>query len=119
MKLSNMRPDWAQSENINGESHKIAVEAVKDALGNTVMVNPQESQSPGPAQMDNVTGDSDLEKSNIQPALYVRQRITQINESMAEIQAQGADIPEWEAANMIIHELELVLENDPNFKRSI
>ena len=31
MKLSNMRPDWAQSGNVNGESHRIAVEAVKDA----------------------------------------------------------------------------------------
>ena len=118
MKLSNMRPDWAQSGNINGESHRIAVEAVKDATGQTVVVTPQESQPKGGDSLD-VTGDSDLEKNNIQPALYVRQRITQINEAMAAIQAEGAEIPEWEAANMLIRELELVLENDPSFKRNI
>lgn len=118
MKLSNMRPDWAQSGNVNGESHRIAVEAVKDATGETVVVNPQESQPPG-GDANETTGDSDLEKSNTQPALYVRQRITQINEAMAAIQAEGADIPEWEAANMLIRELELVLENDPSFKRNL
>ena len=117
MKLSNMRPDWAQSGNVNGESHRIAVEAVKDATGQTVVVTPQESQPP--AEMRETTGDSDLEKNNTQPALYVRQRITQINEAMAAIQAEGADIPEWEAANMLIRELELVLENDPSFKRNL
>ena len=70
MKLSNMRPDWAQSGNVNGESHRIAVEAVKDATGETVVVNPQESQPPG-GDANETTGDSDLEKSNTQPALYV------------------------------------------------
>ena len=91
------------------------VDAVKDTQGSTVMVNPSTPNTESDTQ-------TNMDKTaewnyDTQPQQYVRARIVQLNEAMAKLQAEGDTILEWEAANMLINELELVLENDPQYLR--
>lgn len=113
MKLSKIRPDMVTNPTNTPKSEY--VDAVKNHNGDAVMVNPSSTNE----TTDHRTNMEQTTEWNYdtQPQKYVRARIVQINEAMAQLQAEGDTILEWEAANMLITELELVLENDPQYLR--
>jgi hypothetical protein len=53
--------------------------------------------------------------SNEAVAVYIRKRVTTLNESIESVRAEGNSLLEWEALMMVMHELERVLVNIPNY----
>ena len=53
--------------------------------------------------------------SNEAVAVYIRKRVTTLNESIESVRAEGNSLLEWEALMMVMHELECVLVNIPNY----
>ena len=120
MKLSQMRPDWATSPTHNEDTLSDAIETTKEVTGETpVAATGVEAkgfeQSPSTAGPRPMTAQECSVYADQGVIKYLSHRITQLNESMADVQKEDQTIKEWEALAMIIQELELVRCNTPGY----
>lgn len=121
MKLSKMRPDWVTTPTHNEDTLSDAIETTKELTGATPSTpsagvesrsSATGTASSGPRPM---TAQECSDYADQGVIKYLSSRITQLNESMADIQSEDRDIKEWEALAMIIQELELTRCNVPGY----
>ena len=120
MKLSQMRPDWATSPTHNEDTLSDAIETTKEVTGVTPGASSgveAKGYAPAPTtdQPRPMTAQECSEYADQGVIKYLTQRITQLNESMADVQKEDQTIKEWEALAMIIQELELTRLNTPGY----
>ena len=127
MKLSQMRPDWAETQNSLDPELAAAVRDHSQAQGHSPAVpadQPYEKDprplhpDPNEFKLRPMTNDECIEYANQGTIKYLSQRLTEINEAIANLKEIGSNeaLDEREVAMMIISELERVKVNVPGYK---